>query len=71
MRLGHLDTWPDQPRLDTLWGVPERLTERFGPINAITAYLMGLLHEMNHFAQLEEIIAQARDHRRAVANKKT
>ncbi len=60
IRLGYLSAWPDQPRLDTHRAFPEALTARFGPINAVSGCLLGLWHEAGQFAQLREIIAQAR-----------
>lgn len=60
MRQGYLNAWPDQPRLDTRRTLPEAFAERVGPINAIGAYLLGLVHEAGQFAQLRDIIAQAR-----------
>ncbi len=60
IRLAYLNAWPDQPRLDTFYGVPARLAERLGSINAIGTYLLGLAHEATHFAQLREIVGQAR-----------
>jgi hypothetical protein len=60
MRQGYLNAWPDQPRLDTHRTLPAAFAERVGSINAIGACLMGLVHEAGQFAQLREIIAQAR-----------
>ncbi len=59
MRQGYLSTWPDQPRLDTHRALPTGFAERVGPLNAVGAYLLGLLHEVGQFAQLRAIIAQA------------
>jgi hypothetical protein len=58
-RQGYLSTWPDQPRLDTHRTLPAGFAERVGPMNAIGAYLLGLIHEAGQFAQLREIIRQA------------
>lgn len=60
IRQGYLSAWPDQPRLDTHRALPAAFAERVGPINAIGAVLLGLVHEAGQFAQLRDIIAQAR-----------
>jgi DinB superfamily len=59
IRQGYLSTWPDQPHLDTHRTLPAAFAERVGPINAIGANLLGLVHEAGQFAQLRDIIAQA------------
>ncbi|MFL5806592.1 MAG: DinB family protein [Roseiflexaceae bacterium] len=59
IRQGYLSAWPDQPRLDTHRALPAGFAERVGPLNAIGACLLGLVHEAGQFAQLREIIAQA------------
>jgi len=60
MRLAYLDTWPDTPFLDVnRAGVSERFDAYFGKLNAPAAFLMGLHHEVNHYAQIEEVRRQA------------
>ncbi len=59
MRQGYLSTWPDQPHLDTYRELPAAFAERVGQLNAVGAYLLGLLHEAGQFAQLRDIVAQA------------
>ena len=59
MRQGYLSAWPDQPRLDTHRALPAPFAEWAGPMNAIGAYRLGLLHEAGQIAQLREIIRQA------------
>jgi hypothetical protein len=61
IQLGYLQTWPDQPRLDTYNDAPERLIAWTGPLNAGTSGLLGLLHADGHRVQLQEIIAQAQN----------
>ena len=53
IRLAFLETWPDEPHLD----VVQELS--FGKFNAISRFLMGLLHEDSHLEQLREIMRQA------------
>jgi hypothetical protein len=53
IRLAFLETWPDEPHLDTI----QELS--FGKFNAISRFLMGLLHEDSHLEQLREIMRQA------------
>lgn len=56
MRQGFLNTWPNQPHLDvTVTPIP-----RFGPMNPIARFLLGLFHEDSHLEQLREIMRQAR-----------
>lgn len=60
MRLAYLDTWPDAPDYDNLRVAPsERFQEYFGDLNAPACFLMGLGHELGHFAQIETVKAQA------------
>jgi PPOX class probable F420-dependent enzyme len=61
MRLAMLAAWPDEPHLDNT-GV---LVERFGPLNATSLYLLGLMHEDRHLPQVAEIVRQARQARGA------
>jgi DinB superfamily len=60
IRQGYLSAWPDQPRLDTLRTLPAGFSERVGPMNAVASVLLGLVHEAGQFAQLRDIVAQAR-----------
>ncbi len=59
MRRGYLSTWSDQPHLDTHRALPAGFAEQVGPLNAVGACLLGLVHEVGQFAQLRDIIAQA------------
>ena len=59
IRQSYLSAWPDQPHLDTRRTLPEGFAERVGPMNAVGACLLGLVHEAGQFAQLREIIRQA------------
>ncbi|HLG75628.1 MAG TPA: DinB family protein [Ktedonobacteraceae bacterium] len=50
-----LNAWPETPHLDvTVTRVPT-----FGPLNAIGAYLLGILHGQAHVEQVREIMRQA------------
>jgi hypothetical protein len=60
IRQGYLSAWPDQPRLDTRRALPAAFADRVGPMNAIGACLLGLIHEVGQFDQLREIIRQAK-----------
>ena len=57
----YLDAWPDQPHLDTHRTLPPGFADRVGPMNAIGAYLLGLIHQSGQFAQLREIVRQAKE----------
>ncbi len=50
-----LDAWPDAPHLD----LTVTLVPRFGPLNAIGRYALGLFHADAHLEQLREIMRQA------------
>src|SRR5258707_9902624 len=54
MGLAMLDAWPGQPHLDVT--MPH---SRWGALNAISAYLGGMMHAQSHLNQLKEILAQA------------
>ena len=49
-----LDAWPDEPHLD----ITVTMIPRFGPLNAIGMYTLGLLHAQGHLNQLRETLAQ-------------
>ena len=60
MRNAYLDTWPDEPHLNVLRaGTSEGFDNYFGKVNAVGCFLMGLGHEIGHFAQMEEVVRQA------------
>ena len=59
MRNAYIETWPDEPLLDTMRDVSERFTARFGEMNAPAAFLFALSHEVGHYAQIEEVRRQA------------
>jgi DinB superfamily len=61
MRLAFLDTWPDEPHLDTLREVSPRFIERFGQMNAKMAFVFGLKHEVGHYDQIRDAARQARE----------
>jgi hypothetical protein len=56
MRLALLDVWPDEPHLEVTY----RPSERVGDINAVAAYLRGLMHDVAHQDQVREIVRQAK-----------
>ena len=60
IRQAYLNAWPDQPNLDTHRTLPPAFAERVGRLNAMGACLLGLVHEAGQFAQLRDIIAQAK-----------
>ena len=59
VRLAYLNTWPDEPHLDTYREVSERFLEVFGPMNAPAAFLFALSHEVGHYEQIENVKRQA------------
>ena len=58
LRQSYLSAWPDQPVLDTHRTLPTGFAEMVGPMNALAAALLGLVHEQGQFTQLREIIEQ-------------
>ncbi len=46
IRLAYLDTWPDEPRLDVFRDLSENFVNKFGQMNAKSALLFGLKHEV-------------------------
>ena len=55
LRLATLDVWPNPPHLDVT--IPyRRLPE---PVNPIGRFVMGLLHDVDHLGQIEDIVRQA------------
>lgn len=56
MRQAFLNTWPDDPNLElSVTPIPQ-----FGPMNAVTRYMLGLFHEQSHLEQLREIMRQSK-----------
>ena len=55
MRLATLDVWPDAPHLD----VTITYSQRFGPMNAVGRFILGLKHDADHLGQIEAIVRQA------------
>jgi hypothetical protein len=61
MRLASLGMWPDVPHLAN-----EYRAWTDGPtVNAIGRFVLGLMHEESHLAQIREIVRQARAARRS------
>lgn len=60
IRLAYLNTWPDTPHLDTFRSLSRRQMKIFGPMNAPAAHLFGQWHEDQHFAQIQEVLRQAK-----------
>jgi hypothetical protein len=59
MALSMLDAWPEAPH----YAVTQTPIPRFGPMNAIARYLLGLMHANSHLGQLAETISQAKSAR--------
>lgn len=55
IRNAFIDTWPDRPNLELTY-VPYPSA---GPVNAISRFVFGLVHDDSHLAQLREIMRQA------------
>jgi hypothetical protein len=59
MRLGALDMFPDAPHLNTFRQLSSAGLARYGLLNAPAQFLMGLRHEVGHYAQFREVLRQA------------
>lgn len=57
MRHAFLDAWPYEPHLD----VVDMSFAQFEPLNAVARFLLGLMHEDEHLAQMREILRQAHE----------
>ncbi len=56
MTLAMLAAWPDAPHLDqVMTPVPH-----FGPLNAVSRHLLGVMHGASHLNQLRESLRQSR-----------
>jgi hypothetical protein len=56
MRLATLDMWPDPPHLENVSAfIPE-----WPKLNAVSRFLVGLMHEQEHMGQITEIVGQAK-----------
>ena len=60
MRHAFLDTWPTEPHLDVVYD-PGGGLAKYGPMNAIGRFLLGLMHEDSHLEQMREIMRQAHE----------
>lgn len=60
MRNAYLDTVPEQLNLELTRNISERFEARVGKLNAIGCFLLGLSHEINHYAQITDAISQAK-----------
>lgn len=56
MRLALLAVWPDEPYLD----VSYEPWPRAGLMNAVTRFVSGFWHDVDHLGQIEEIVRQAK-----------
>jgi hypothetical protein len=56
MRLASLDMWPDEPHLANTY-IPWKA---MGEINAVGRFVLGLRHDWDHLAQIDEIVRQAK-----------
>ncbi len=59
MRLAYLETWPDTPHLNVYRDISPKFIERFGQMNAISAFIFGLRHEVGHYDQFRDVRQQA------------
>ena len=67
MRLASLDMWPNEPYLDNTFplvkGGPPYVTADRPRINAVARFILGLLHDDSHLAQIADIVLQAKSAR--------
>ena len=56
MLLASLDMWPDEPHRENVSTfIPE-----WPKLNAVSRFLVGLMHDQEHFGQIADIVSQAR-----------
>ena len=55
MRLASLEMWPHEPHLDNIYQPWPQAPE----VNAIGQFVLGLMHDESHIAQIAEIVRQA------------
>jgi hypothetical protein len=55
MRLASLKTWPDLPHMENTY----KPYEKSEPLNPITRFLAGLMHDDSHLDQMVEVVRQA------------
>jgi hypothetical protein len=67
MCLAYLDTWPDEPHLDTLREISPKFVEKFGNLNATASYLFGFKHMWEHIEQIEKTLQQVQEATEAVS----
>jgi len=63
MRLASLDMWPDEPFLDNTFKLqvgPAVVTGGDPEANCVVRFILGLMHDDAHLAQIAEIVRQAR-----------
>ena len=58
MRQGYLSTWPIAHASTRIGPCPRRSPTALGPLNAVGAYLLGLIDAAGQLAQLRDIITQ-------------
>ena len=57
MRLASLDLWPDPPHLENTYKTWEK-----GPVvNAVSRFVLGLMHTDSHLEQIADIVRQAKE----------
>ena len=56
MCLSMLDAWPDEPHME----ITQTPVPRFGPLNPIGRYVLGLWHGVGHVEQITEAMRQAK-----------
>ncbi len=71
IRLGYLDTFPDNPNFEIRRELSPRYVEKFGEMNAPACFLFGLMHEVGHYDQFREVRRQALESRQAFDDRET
>jgi hypothetical protein len=59
MRLASLDLWPDVPYLENFQEITGWYLEIAGKMNALTRFVMGLMHDESHLEQMRDVVRQA------------
>ena len=59
MRLASLDMWPDAPYRENFQVISGGYLEVAGKMNALSRFVMGLMHDDSHLEQMRDVVRQA------------
>lgn len=68
MRLASLELWPDTPYLENFQEITGWYLEIAGQMNALTRFVMGLMHDESHLEQMRDVVGQAQAAKQLIVN---